>query len=264
MSAKTSTDPRSPSSSTVGRVRVQIRQIRRDIVAPEQRAGQGPPAVEDLVGQLAPQHQVVGQALAGGLLGQRVERLDAAGGEGEQVVRVGRYSPMNVSPCVRAGGGDGGHRVTPGTATSQGKPTLRDRRRRRVGTYSPVRLRTALTTPRTAFSVAAIGDTTASPTPTMRSTRSTIASSRSTTPISRGASSSIRVMVALNRSSVASSPSVDWFRSVSVSEGSASRASTCPTVTSALSAACARVLSRCCAGRARWVPTSPFADGRPG
>ena len=51
----------------------------------------------------------------------------------------------------------------------------------------------------------------------MRSTRSTMASSRSTTPISRGASSSIRVMVSLNRTRVASRPLVELLRSVSVS-----------------------------------------------
>ena len=82
----------------------------------------------------------------------------------------------------------------------------------------------------------------------MRSTRSTMASSRSTTPIRRGASSSMRVMVSLNRASVASRPLVDLLRSVSVSPRSPSSASTCSTVTSAFSAACVSVLMRCRAG----------------
>ena len=75
------------------------------------------------------------------------------------------------------------------------------------------------TTPRTACSVAVSGDTTASPSPTMRSTRSTMASSRSTTPIRRGASSSMRLMVSLNRPRVASRFPLGarLLRSVSVS-----------------------------------------------
>lgn len=44
-------------------------EVGRDVVLAEERARQGAPTVEDLVGELAPQHEVVGDALAGDLLG---------------------------------------------------------------------------------------------------------------------------------------------------------------------------------------------------
>jgi hypothetical protein len=64
----------------------EIGQIRGDVAAPEQRAGQSSPAVEDLVGKLAPQHQIIGESLARDLLGQRVKRLDSHRREREQIV----------------------------------------------------------------------------------------------------------------------------------------------------------------------------------
>ena len=64
---------------------VQVGQVRRNVVAAKQGVGQDSPADEDLVGKLAPQHQVVGHALARLRLGQRVKRLDTGGGEREQV-----------------------------------------------------------------------------------------------------------------------------------------------------------------------------------
>ncbi|MEO8813905.1 MAG: hypothetical protein ABI394_01470 [Mycobacterium sp.] len=44
---------------------LEIRQVRRDITLPEQRPRQGAAANEDLIGQFAPQHEVVGDPLAG-------------------------------------------------------------------------------------------------------------------------------------------------------------------------------------------------------
>jgi hypothetical protein len=58
---------------------VEVREIRGDVVAAEQRHRQNAPAVEDLIGKLASQHQIVGDALAGLLLGKPVERFDAGG-----------------------------------------------------------------------------------------------------------------------------------------------------------------------------------------
>ena len=65
---------------------IQVGQVTGNVVAAEQRAGQDAPSVEDLVGEFAAQHQIVGDALAGFLFGQPVERLDAGRGEREQVV----------------------------------------------------------------------------------------------------------------------------------------------------------------------------------
>jgi hypothetical protein len=48
---------------------VEVGEIGSDVVAPKQRIGQRSSAVEDLVGKLAPQHQVIGESLAGDLLG---------------------------------------------------------------------------------------------------------------------------------------------------------------------------------------------------
>ncbi|EID11461.1 hypothetical protein MPHLEI_19469 [Mycolicibacterium phlei RIVM601174] len=67
---------------------------------------------------------------------------------------------------------------------------------------------------------------------------------RSTTAASRGASSLTWLMVSLNRSRVASRLAADRLRSSRVAPRPSRRASTCSTVTSALSAACASFLIR--------------------
>ena len=107
-----------------------------------------------------------------------------------------------------------------------------------------VRSRMAFTAPRTACSVAAQGDITDSPMPTMRSTLATIPYMRSTTAMSRGASSLMLLIVSLNRSRVASRLPVELFKSTSVSLKPSKMVSTCSTVTSAFSAACASFLIR--------------------
>ena len=43
---------------------VELREVRADVVAPEELVGHGAAAVEELVGQLAPEHHPVGHALA--------------------------------------------------------------------------------------------------------------------------------------------------------------------------------------------------------
>ena len=107
---------------------VEIGQIRGDVVAAEQRIRQRSPAVEDLVGKLAPQHQIVGDALARHLLGQRVERLDAGGGEREQVVVATALHDERVA-VPGAGRGDRGDRVVDRHVPRQAG-ALGDRRRR--------------------------------------------------------------------------------------------------------------------------------------
>ena len=74
---------------------------------------------EDLVGELAPQHQIVGDTLARRLLGQRVERLDAGGGEGEQIVVVAAVDGERVT-VPRAGAAIAA--TASSTATSHGSP----------------------------------------------------------------------------------------------------------------------------------------------
>ena len=65
---------------------IQVDQVQSNVVTAKQRAGQGATPCENLLGKLAAQHQVIGDALAGRLFSERVERFDAGGGEREQVV----------------------------------------------------------------------------------------------------------------------------------------------------------------------------------
>ena len=70
-------------------------------------------------GKLAPQHQVIGDTLAGLVFGQPVERFDAGGGEREQVVIVAAAQGEGVT-TLGAGLRDGADGV--GDRTSQGRP----------------------------------------------------------------------------------------------------------------------------------------------
>ena len=81
---------------------IEVGQIRGDVVTAEQRGRQGAPAVEDLIGKLASEHQVIGNALTGFLLGKPIERFDARGGEGEQVVIVGHCARRRCHRGERA------------------------------------------------------------------------------------------------------------------------------------------------------------------
>ena len=78
------------------------------------------PAVEDLVGKLASQHQVIGDALAGLLFGKPVERFDPRRGEREQVVssplRTANVSPWRARAAAIAA-------TASSTETSHGRPT---------------------------------------------------------------------------------------------------------------------------------------------
>jgi hypothetical protein len=85
-------------------------EVGRDVALAEEVAGQGAAAVEDLVGQLAPQHEVVGDALAGDVLGQGVEGVHAGGGEAEEVGVAAGDGGEGVA-VLGAGGGDRGHGV---------------------------------------------------------------------------------------------------------------------------------------------------------
>ena len=60
-----------------------------DVVAAEQLVGERATPGEQLDGHLAPQHREVGDALAGPLLGERVEAAHALGREQEQVAPAG-------------------------------------------------------------------------------------------------------------------------------------------------------------------------------
>ena len=110
---------------------VEIDQIRGDVVAPEQRIRQRSPAVEYLVGKLAPQHQIIGDSFARDLLRQRVERLHADGGEREQVVVTTAMHDERVA-MPGAGLGDRGDRVpdrhVPGQAGALGNRRGRNRK----------------------------------------------------------------------------------------------------------------------------------------
>jgi len=80
------------------------RDFGRDIVAAEQRAGKNAAPDEDVIGQLAAQHQIVGDPLTRPLLGQCVERFDAGGGEGEQVmVGTAVHDKRVAKPGARIG-----------------------------------------------------------------------------------------------------------------------------------------------------------------
>ncbi len=107
---------------------VQVREVRRDVVAAKQGRRQYAPADEDLIGKLAPQHQVVGDALARRFLGQRVERRDTRGGEGEQIMIVAAVNGERVA-VPGAGGRDRGDRVVDRDIPRQ-PGALGDRRRR--------------------------------------------------------------------------------------------------------------------------------------
>jgi hypothetical protein len=97
---------------------VEIRQIRRDVIT-AQPARQSAAVREDLVGQLSPQHQVVGEPLARHVLGQRVEGFDAGRGEREQV--TGRAAFDDVSPCRSRARAIA--TIASSAATSHGSPT---------------------------------------------------------------------------------------------------------------------------------------------
>ena len=64
---------------------VQIDQIPEGAVAAEELVGQGPAADEHLIGQLAPEHQVVSDSLGRVALGQAVEAGDTLGRTEEEV-----------------------------------------------------------------------------------------------------------------------------------------------------------------------------------
>src|SRR6476660_7528055 len=95
----------------------------------------------------------------------------------------------------------------------------------------------------------------------MRSTRATMPSIRSTTAVNRGASSLIWLIVSLNRSSVASRLPVELLRSTRVSLNPSKMASTCSTVTSALSAARASLRIRSVPVRAPGLAAVVCHDG---
>ncbi len=112
----------SPSSATVASSAcVEVGEVVDDVALAEEQVRHRAAAVEDLVGQLAAQHQVVGDALARHLLGQRVERLDAGGGEGEQVAVATAVDDEGVA--VRSPGPGAISATASSTGTSQGRPT---------------------------------------------------------------------------------------------------------------------------------------------
>ena len=130
--SKTSTVPARPNSAEVCvERRVQVGQIDGHVVAPKQLARQHATPGEDLVGQLAPQHQVVGHALAGGLLGQRVERLHTGGREREQIVVPTAFHRERVA-VSRAGRADGGDGIADGDVPRQTGSRCVGRSRNRV------------------------------------------------------------------------------------------------------------------------------------
>ena len=111
-----------------------------DVGTPEQFMGKGAPAIEQLVGKLAADHRPVGDPLAGGRLGQVVERPNAARRKDEQV-RIGATVHAERVAVQRPGGGDRGHRVVELTLPRQRQISHRrkrvDHRRRWYG--MPVR-----------------------------------------------------------------------------------------------------------------------------
>ncbi len=65
--------------------RLHVSQVGGNILTPEELVRQHPAAVEDLVGQLAPEHPPVGHTFARLLFGQAIQGGDAQGGEEEEV-----------------------------------------------------------------------------------------------------------------------------------------------------------------------------------
>ena len=100
---------------------LEVDQVRRHVIAAEQGAGQRAPTVEKGVGELAAQHQVVSDPLAGNLLSQRVERLDADGGEGEEIP-VPTVLDREGLAVLHTRGRDLGDRVVDGHVPRQTAP----------------------------------------------------------------------------------------------------------------------------------------------
>ena len=87
-----------------------LREVGAHVVTTEQLVGHRAPAVEQLVGQLASQHQPVGHALARLGFGQRVEAADTFGREQEQRALLGTVDHERVT-AGRARGGQRRHRI---------------------------------------------------------------------------------------------------------------------------------------------------------
>jgi hypothetical protein len=74
-----------------------VREVVRDVVPAEELVGQRAPAGEQFVGDLAPQHAPVGDALARLLFGERVEGRDAGRREREEVAIVAAVDDEGVA-----------------------------------------------------------------------------------------------------------------------------------------------------------------------
>ena len=76
---------------------IEVAEVRLHLLRAEEVVGHRADAGEQLLGQLAYQHAVVGDALARGALGQRVERAECLGREHEQVVIASRNDVEGVA-----------------------------------------------------------------------------------------------------------------------------------------------------------------------